>query len=57
MDAYQLVNELNRYNVMPNLGISAKTGRLYMRSNHQIYRQVDWAVFKNGVPKMVTRNS
>jgi uncharacterized protein len=48
LDAYTLSEQLNRLRLFPEFNLAGATGRLYLLSNHKIYRGLDFAQFKNG---------
>lgn len=50
IDAYNLVGDLNQLAGAPQSGIGGATGTLYLGPQHQIYRQLQWAQMRNGVP-------
>ena len=47
VDAYNLVANMNR---LSGGGFRGATGTLSLTSNHQIYRQLEWAQMRDGVP-------
>jgi len=54
VDAYTIVSQLNRLSALPQFGIAGLTGTLYMDSNHVIHRQLLWAQFRGGVPRLLS---
>tara|TARA_B100001093_G_C26857287_1_gene1028048 strand:- start:5506 stop:7188 length:1683 start_codon:yes stop_codon:yes gene_type:complete len=50
-DAYRLSQSLNTMQLLPEFGIRAATGTLYLDDNH-IYRQLMWAQFNQGKPRL-----
>lgn len=54
IDSYQLAQSYQRLQALPYFGIQGVTGRLYLKPNHQIYRQLIWAKFKNGKPVIIS---
>ena len=51
-DAYQIATRLNPFRLSKYNLLDGLTGELYL-DNHQIFRQLEWAQFKRGVPKQV----
>ncbi len=51
VDAYNLIANLNKLVIMPELGANGATGRLYLNNNHSIDRKVLWATMHNGSPQ------
>lgn len=49
MDAYALTTQLNRLIIFPAMGISDKSGVLYLNPSQQISRRLAWGQFKQGV--------
>lgn len=54
VDAYRLTTNLNTMKLLPDFGTKAATGTLYLDSNNHIYRQLMWAQFVNGKPKLTS---
>jgi outer membrane PBP1 activator LpoA protein len=50
VDAYNLVDDLNRLVSSPQQGISGVTGTLYLGPQHQIFRRMEWARMQSGTP-------
>lgn len=53
VDAYELTAHLNQLSGSPQGGLSEATGTLYLGPQHQIYRQLQWAQMRNGVPVLM----
>lgn len=53
VDAYNIIPKLNQMTLLPQFGIRAATGILYLDTSNHIYRQLPWARFKNGRPVLV----
>jgi len=54
IDAYNLSSKLNTFLNMPyQQGIDGATGKLYLDNYNHIYRELDWAQVKNGIPQML----
>jgi outer membrane PBP1 activator LpoA protein len=52
-DAYSLSKHLNPPSLSSYTGIPGMTGTLYL-DNHQIFRQLEWAQFQSGSPRLIT---
>lgn len=50
VDAYHLVDALNKLTLLPKFGISGATGRLYLSNDQRIYRRLLWAQMRNSKP-------
>lgn len=50
VDAYKIIPELNKMAALPQFGIRAATGTLYLKNNHHIYRKLMWSQIVKGVP-------
>ncbi len=50
-DAYLLSHQLNLLTLFPMMGVLDNTGTLFMDSQRQVIRQLEWAQFKNGLAK------
>lgn len=50
-DAYLLSHQLNQLKLFPLMGVFDNTGTLFIGSNGQIIRQLDWAKFEHGLAK------
>lgn len=50
-DAYTLSTSLMQNESNAYSGLKGVTGTLYISNNHQILRQLEWAQFRNGVPR------
>ena len=48
LDAYRLIRYLLPTESFPSNGIVGATGTLYLKSDHRIYRQLQWATIRNG---------
>lgn len=55
VDAYYLPLNLAELSTLPNKKYDGLTGRLSIQEKNKIYRQLNWAVFKNGRPIVVPR--
>lgn len=53
VDAYQLTTHLGQLSGSPQSGLNEATGALYLGPQHQIYRQLQWAQMRNGVPVLM----
>ncbi len=53
LDAYNLIYQLNRMALFPKFGVAGNTGKLFLTNNHHIYRQLEWAQFNGGVPRIL----
>ena len=53
IDAYNLASRLNRFLNSPQYGWDAATGKLYLDRYNHIYRELDWARMRNGVPVLL----
>ena len=51
IDAYRVSQSLNTMQLLPDFGLRAATGTLYL-DNNQIYRQLIWAQFDQGKPRL-----
>lgn len=52
IDAFSLTTNLHTMVLLPDFGIKGATGALYLDTNNHIYRQLPWAQFSYGVPKL-----
>ncbi len=52
-DAYQLLPQLSSLGNSPQRGYTGLTGTLYLGDNQQVLRQLTWAEFNNGVPRVI----
>lgn len=50
IDAFYLMLKLNMMAAAPNQGFMGATGTLFLDKYNHIYRQLDWAQFRDGVP-------
>jgi uncharacterized protein len=53
-DAFGLIQEFNKFSLIPHFGVNSATGMLYLQPNGQIYRQLIWAKMKNGKPQLLS---
>ncbi len=53
IDAYRLINYLNQMHNNPEAHLSAATGNLYLDDSNRIHRQLLWARFKSGKPRLI----
>ena len=51
MDSYALSTQLNQLLLFPAMGVSDKSGVLYLNSSQQITRVLAWGQFKQGLPE------
>ena len=56
MDSYALTGQLNQLILFPALGVSEKSGVLYLSSNQQIARILAFGQFRQGLPQMLGEN-
>lgn len=56
MDSYALSSQLNQLILFPALGVSDKSGVLYLSSNQQIARILVFGQFRQGLPQMLGEN-
>lgn len=54
IDAYHMITQLNKLTIMPELGIPAATGTLYLSNNHHIYRKLCWSKIHKGLPVSIS---
>ena len=54
MDSYALSSQLNQLILFPALGVSDKSGVLYLSSNHQIARILAFGQFKQGLAQRLS---
>lgn len=52
IDAFSLSLLLPRLTMLPNFALNGVTGQLYLSSKMQIYRQLSWAHFVAGIPRV-----
>ncbi len=50
IDAYYLMLNLDKLQQNPTTGIAGATGTFYIDNYRHIYRQLDWAQMRNGIP-------
>ncbi|WP_261844211.1 penicillin-binding protein activator [Aliamphritea ceti] len=53
LDAYQLYPYLNQLAASPTARINGETGSLSIQHNNHVQRELDWAVFQEGQPKLI----
>ncbi len=53
-DAYQLAQQLHRLSLLPESGLSGKTGLITLTPTRQFKRQAQWARFQNGKPQPIS---
>lgn len=53
VDAFDLVNHLNKMALLSNIGNSSATGKLFLTRSNHVYRQLSWALFSRGRPKPI----
>lgn len=53
IDAYNLITQLNRLVIFPQLDIAGATGLLSLDQYHHIYRELEWAKMRGGVPHVL----
>jgi uncharacterized protein len=49
VDAYNIITQINKMLLLPELGTPAATGVLYL-NHHNIYRKLSWSKIVNGTP-------
>lgn len=52
VDAYDLIPELNKLVILPDLGARGATGRLYLSNSHYINRQLVWTEIHDGTAQL-----
>ena len=52
VDAYNLAYRLNKMNILPDFGVTAATGVVYLGADNHLYRKLPWAQFKYGKPRL-----
>jgi hypothetical protein len=55
-DAFTLYPYLEQMRASPLARISGETGQLYLQSGSRIARDLPWAVFDNGVPRLLSQD-
>lgn len=55
IDAYRIMTGLPHLTALPHFGIDGATGRLYLAKDRHIYRRLEWAQIRSGVPKMLPK--
>ena len=53
VDSYDLISKLNQMSLLPQFGVPAATGTLYLDTKNHIFRQLTWARFENGTPVVI----
>ena len=53
VDAFALTIQFDTMRNNPQRGLPAATGTLYLTTQHTVYRQLTWAQFQNGSPKLI----
>lgn len=48
IDAFDVMSKLNKMKALPQFGVPAATGTLYLNPQHHIYRQLLWSRFSDG---------
>ena len=56
IDTYNLMIRMNQLQALPKFGLIANTGTLFMQTDRRIYRQLEWAQFVKGAPKLLAKN-
>ncbi len=56
IDAYTLMIRMNQLQAFPKFGLIANTGTLFIQPDRRIYRQLEWAQFLKGVPKLLAKS-
>ncbi|MBY4676609.1 penicillin-binding protein activator [Marinobacterium arenosum] len=51
LDAYQLHPYLQQLAALPQAALQGETGRLSVDNQGRVARQLDWAIFRNGLPQ------
>ncbi len=55
-DAYNLIPQLGKLILLPQLGVYGATGMLYLLPNQHIYRKLLWAQMRDGSPTRIDTN-
>jgi len=53
IDAYRLISQLNNLHNSRQSHVNAETGTLYLDENNRIHRQLLWARFRSGKPRLI----
>jgi len=53
IDAYRLISQLNNMHGNPQAHLNAETGNLYLDEANRIHRQLLWARFRSGKPRLL----
>lgn len=53
LDSYALTSQLNQLLLFPAMGVSDKSGVLYLTPYHQIARILSWGQFRQGVAEIL----
>lgn len=53
VDSFNVITHLNQLSLFPQFGIRGATGRLYLKNNNTIYRQLLWAQMRFGKAQWV----
>ena len=53
VDAYNVVSDLDRLELLPQLGVYGATGMLYLQTNQRVYRKLLWARMVGGKPRLL----
>ena len=56
LDSYALSTQLNQLLLFPAMGVSEKSGVLYLNSSQQIARILAWGKFKQGLAQEISDN-
>ena len=51
LDAFSLTYLINQLTLLPEFGVMDATGVLFLNSENQIMRELQWAKFEGGVPQ------
>ena len=54
IDSFDLVNQINKMLMLPNIGTNAATGTLFIDPQNHIYRQLLWARFNQGKAQLMS---
>lgn len=53
IDAYRLISQLKNLSSNPQNHVNGETGTLYLDENNRIHRQLLWARFRSGKPRLI----
>lgn len=56
-DAYNLIPQLKRMQLLPKFGVRGATGILHLDPDQRIQRQLEWAEFRDGSPYALQRHT